>query len=205
MPGPSSCRAAAARTRGAACPARRAPPVRSRRPAGPPTRPRARRPARPADPVLAGVGRCGHGARHSGDVGLAHVEPWHRRGLGAIAPSRARASGPCTARMARLAVVSSPPMAATTPSVWTAFGMTSKRSSSLHHIDDVVEHRRVVGVEQVGVLRAAWAHLGEVVRERGLERAQASGPCPRRCRGGSRRTRRRRCGTRRCSASVPAS
>ena len=44
-----------------------------------------------------------------------------------------RASGPCTAITARVDVVSTPPIAATTRSVFDAFGITSKTLSSSHH------------------------------------------------------------------------
>ena len=52
---------------------------------------------------------------------------------GATASNRRRASGPCTAMMARSAVTSSPPIAARTRSVLEALGITSKTSSSRHH------------------------------------------------------------------------
>ena len=42
--------------------------------------------------------------------------------------------------------------------------------------DDVVEHRRVAVVEQVGVLRSPGSDLGEIVGQRGLQSIERIGP-----------------------------
>ena len=47
--------------------------------------------------------------------------------------TRSRARGPCTAKIARVLVVSSPPMMARTRSVLDAFGITSNTSGLNHH------------------------------------------------------------------------
>ena len=86
------------------------------------------------DAVLARVARAGHGADR------ARRPARCRRGTGRWPPPPARSwpgargpTGPWTAMIARLAVTSSPPIAATTRSVLDALGMTSKTSSSSHH------------------------------------------------------------------------
>ena len=96
------------------------------------------------DPVLAGVARAGDDAvdvtpRDPGDL-----ERGTSASAGDTVASSARASGPCTARTARVDVMSAmlhpPPCAAFAPSsvltigsVFDAFGMTSSSSSSTHH------------------------------------------------------------------------
>ena len=50
-----------------------------------------------------------------------------------IAPITFRAIGPCTAMIARVFVVSTPPIASCTPVVLEALGMTSNTSSPTHH------------------------------------------------------------------------
>ena len=49
------------------------------------------------------------------------------------APTTFRAVGPCTAMIARVFVVSTPPIASCTPVVLEALGMTSNTSSPTHH------------------------------------------------------------------------
>ena len=113
-----------------------------------------------------------------------------------------RAVGPWTAITARSAVVSRPPIAARTRSVLEAFGITSNTAGSppldgMPPHDDVVEHRTVGVVEEVGVLGPSGLDLRQVVRERVLQHVvRVARPRRARCRGVTRRTSRRRAGRR---------
>ncbi len=77
------------------------------------------------------------------------------------------ASGPPAA--AACAVAASSVSAPQSRSVFDALGMTRKSPSGDPPDDDVVDDVRVVGIEQVRVLRAARLDAVEVVRERPLE------------------------------------
>ena len=134
------------------------------------------------------------GPRRSGARRPRRARPW--RG-----PSRA--VGPCTARIARVAVVSSPPMASTHPVGVRGVGHDVEALVVDPPDDDVVDHRAVV-VEQMRVLGPARADPAEVVGEGRLQPVEGVGTLdPRRCPGGSRRRRPRRCRQARCSATVP--
>ena len=87
------------------------------------------------DAVLAGVAGAGDDALDALPLELARRRSAATCGRVGDDRRRAasRASGPGAAITARVSVTSSPPMAARTPSVFEAFGMTSKRSSSTHH------------------------------------------------------------------------
>ena len=143
--------------------------------------------------VLAGVARAGHGA-----LGARRPMPC-RRGSDRRRPPRARscarrsrAAGPCTAMIARLG---GDVLAA--DGRHHPVGVGGVRHDVEHVVgqpphDDVVEHRRVGLVEQVGVLGPPRRDLAEVVRERGLQALERPGALhPHRARGGSRRRPRR--------------
>src|SRR5271166_1991113 len=114
-----------------------------------------------------------------------HPSPFHSKAVtanrrtvaasGATASRRRRASGPCTATIARSAVVSRPPMAATTRAVFEALGITSKRSSATHHtmMSSVTE-------PSSASRWVYWARPGPILRRSLVKvcckRSKASGP-----------------------------
>ena len=169
------------------------------------------------DAVLAGVAGAGRDAPTLRPTYARDREPRHRRGVGRDRRRAARApAGPAPRAPPASAVTSStshspPPCATaasrsapTSGSVFDAFGITRKSLGVDPPHDDVVDDVRVVGVEQVRVLRAPGLDAVEVVGERPLqrgERARAAALAP--CRGATRRTRPRASRHARCSSSTP--
>ena len=94
---------------------------------------------------------------------------------GATVARRVRAWGPWTAMMHRSAVVSSPPMASHHPVGVGGVGHDVEGGLRQPPDDDVVDHRAVGVVEQVGVLGPARAHPTQVVGEGGLEPVEGVG------------------------------
>ena len=133
------------------------------------------------DAALARVAGAGDDARHAVPVTRATGTARRRPPRGTPSPA-ARAAvgslhgehGPLVRRLARRRSPSR------TRSVFDAFGITSNTSPSRRRVpphDDVVEHRAVGVVEQVGVLRPAGGDLAEVVGQRPLQRGRGR-PAP---------------------------
>ena len=161
-----------------------------------------------------GCGRGGHGDLDAALAGVAGAGDDARRRPSHVAwPTRNRPTAAASGNTVRQplawpadparrapparAVVSRPPIAARTRSVFDAFGITSNTSSpSPPPHDDVVEHRARRPRRAGGCTAPARAPiLAEVVGQRALQRARRRRrPRPGPCRGATRRTRRRRCG-----------
>ena len=89
-----------------------------------------------------------------------HTEAGHRGGVGGHRGQPVRAWGPWTAMMPRAAVVSSPRWPLRPGAVLEALGITSKTLVGEPPDDDVVDHRAVGVVEEVGVLGPARRRSG---------------------------------------------
>ena len=133
--------------------------------------------------VLAGVAGPGHGHRHPVPVHPGHPEPLHRGRLGAHLGQPGPGlgtldgdDGPPGGDVAGLHAPAAPAAAAVTRSVLEALGMTSKVCVVDPPHDDVVEHRGVLLVEQVGVLGPAGPDPAQVVGQGVLEPIQGGRP-----------------------------